>query len=90
MKNFTQSLREDKLNDLHRHCSLNASELEAGKECGCFFCRRMFPAEEVVEFVDDDQTALCPYCGIDSVIVAGPDVKITKELLVALRKKYFW
>lgn len=90
MNKFYHSLTEDKLKDIHRHSSQNASELESGKECGCFFCKRIFPADEVVEFVDEGETALCPYCGIDSVIVTGPDVKITKELLVVLRKKYFW
>ncbi len=81
--------QEEKLKALYRHCSLNASEIKPGKECGCFFCLRIFPADEIVEFVDDDQTALCPYCDIDSVIVAGPEVEISKEILAKLNKKYF-
>ncbi len=80
---------EHKLKDLHLHSYLNASEFESGKECCCIYCQRFFPADEVVEFVDDDETALCPYCGIDSVIVLGADEKISKELLAELNKRYF-
>ncbi len=86
---YQRKMQEDKLKALYRHCSLNASEIKPGKECGCFFCLRIFPADEIVEFVDDDQTALCPYCDIDSVIVDGPDVEISKEILAELNKRYF-
>jgi hypothetical protein len=41
--------------------------------CGCCFCCATFPPTDIVEWVDVDredvgQTALCPKCGIDSVI----------------------
>ncbi len=81
--------QEDKLKDLHLHTSLNADEIKAGKECGCIYCQRIFPTDEVVDFVDEGEAALCPYCDIDAVIVAGPNVEVSKEILTALHKKYF-
>ena len=35
-----------------------------------FYCNRIFDAEKIHEWIDDEngQTAVCPFCGIDSVI----------------------
>lgn len=39
------------------------------QKCGCFFCQKTFQFDEIEEFVDGKlETALCPRCGIDSVI----------------------
>lgn len=81
--------QEDQLKDLHLRTYLNASDFQSGKECCCIYCQRFFPTDKVVEFVDDDDTALCPYCGIDSVIALGADVEVSKELLAELNKRYF-
>jgi hypothetical protein len=52
----------------HKHSSYNRREIEGSAMCGCFFCRQTFPSTEVDEWTDDDDTALCPRCGIDSVL----------------------
>jgi hypothetical protein len=44
---------------------------------GCFYCIPVFDVEEIEEWIDGGQTALCPHCGIDSVlpVIDGqPDV----------------
>jgi len=46
----------------------NINDLEKVDECGCYHCIRTFSVEEVVEFTDQGTTALCPYCGMDSVL----------------------
>ena len=33
-------------------------------ECGCFCCLRTFAAAEVIDWIDDGDTPLCPHCGI--------------------------
>lgn len=40
-------------------------------ECGCFQCLNVFPAAEVIDWIDDGVTPLCPYCGSDA-LVDGP------------------
>jgi hypothetical protein len=50
------------------HASKHRVELEASERCGCFFCFRIFATTDIKTWVDSDQTALCPHCGIDSVI----------------------
>ncbi len=52
----------------HRHSSNHRQEIEASKVCGCFYCLAVFPPASIDEWCDEDGTALCPKCGIDSVI----------------------
>jgi hypothetical protein len=52
----------------HPHASKHRVELEASSQCGCFFCFRVFTTAKITSWVEGNQTALCPYCGIDSVI----------------------
>jgi hypothetical protein len=57
-----------------KHCICHRDEILASDMCGCFYCLAVFPPNEVTEWTDKTvgigQTALCPKCGIDSVIGA--------------------
>ena len=44
------------------------NEIKKSSTCGCFYCLKTFPASEVVEYWDKNQTPVCPKCGHDSVI----------------------
>lgn len=54
--------------ELHRYSLRNRDLFSADHAAGCFHCMKEFMPKQIVEWVDDDRTALCPYCGIDSVI----------------------
>jgi hypothetical protein len=77
----------------HKHAFLNREELLASTSCGCFYCLRIFPPGEIVEWIDTrndiDMTALCPYCGIDSVIGAASGYPITQTFLKAMHQHWF-
>lgn len=48
-------------------------------ECGCFCCLQTFAASEVIDWIDDGDTPLCPYCGIAAVMPGVTDlVKLFK------------
>ena len=81
--------KDDMLKDAHLHTASNATEFEEAKECGCICCGRIFAADEVECFADHGETAVCPYCGCDSLIADLSEIKLTKELLSNLNKKYF-
>jgi hypothetical protein len=49
----------------------NRDQVTAARVCGCFYCLATFPGAAVQAWVDDGKTALCPRCGVDSVL---PDV----------------
>ena len=53
---------------LHELSSKHRSTLEAvGVGC-CFYCGLDFMVEEIKEWIDGAQTALCPHCGVDAVL----------------------
>jgi NAD-dependent SIR2 family protein deacetylase len=61
------------LKAIHAHVMNNRELLGTGGECGCFYCLRTFDAKEVKRWIDNGQTALCPYCGIDAVLSSKVD-----------------
>lgn len=74
----------------HNHSSGHRQELEASAVCGCFYCLATFAPSEIAEWVDeDDQTALCPKCGIDSVIGSAAGYPIATEFLRRMRAYWF-
>ena len=53
----------------HHFCSYNRGAIETmSTQCGCFHCLRTFESKDIKEWTDNNETALCPYCGIDSVL----------------------
>lgn len=81
---------------VHAHCSNHRGTILSGARCGCFYCERIFDPSEIVEWIDEStpeaegQTALCPHCGIDSVIPDRiPGVDLTPALLEELNGFWF-
>lgn len=65
----------------------NRKALEEAGVCGCYHCGEIFPyPKEIPEeyFVDNGQTLICPYCGIDSVIPPTTDIPFNKETLFVI------
>jgi hypothetical protein len=77
----------------HKHCSSHRNEILASEQCGCFYCLAIFQAGEISEWVDEidevGTTAMCPYCGIDSVIGSASGYPITVEFLDAMKAHWF-
>mgnify|MGYP003379225606 FL=1 len=62
--------------------------------CGCFHCKRIFKSDRIgsTDFIEEKSggnTVVCPFCGIDSVIVESDDIKVTKELVLELNNYAF-
>ena len=76
--------------DAHKHSSNHKAELQSDSVCGCFYCMRIFDPAEIVEWVEDSLgTALCPYCGIDSIIGESSGFPITKEFMQRMHDHWF-
>lgn len=68
----------------------NEPMLRRDKRCGCFYCLRIFDPSEIVEWVEDEEkTALCPYCGIDSVIGESAGYPLTRAFLEKMSHYWF-
>jgi hypothetical protein len=77
----------------HQFSSQHREDILESETCGCFCCVKKFDSTDIVDWVDKDekgigQTALCPLCGIDSVI-GNKSIPITTELLVEMEKYWF-
>ncbi len=81
------------LEALHKLSSRNRDLIEGTRHCGCFFCLETFEASAVTEWTPEpnggDVTALCPKCGVDSVLPAREGAKVDREILLAMRAYWF-
>lgn len=74
---------------------MNRGEIEQSTLCGCFVCNLLFPSELIKEWtyelkIDENTTtasAICPYCGGDTVIPESESYTLDKELIEYLYKK---
>jgi hypothetical protein len=78
----------------HKRSSRHRAEIEASTVCGCFCCMKTFAPADIQEWIDTSnlvsaQTALCPHCGIDSVIGDKSGFAITPEFLAEMNKAWF-
>ena len=79
----------DDVTRAHGHSSEHRPELLRSRVCGCFYCLKVFNPENIDEWVDEEQTALCPSCGIDSVIGEASGFPITRAFLTAMKARWF-
>ena len=73
----------------HEKSSNHRSEIERSQRCGCFYCKQTFGPDRIVNWIDKDSTALCPACGIDSVIGEASGIQITEDFLEAMHAAWF-
>jgi len=82
-------LDEAKYKDAHKHSSKHRAEVLASTSAACFYCGRSFPPSSIEEWVDDNETALCPHCGIDSVIGDASGVHLGESFLYLMNEYWF-
>ena len=79
--------------DAHTHSDHHRNEILGSEHCGCFYCLEIFPPSEIREWTDEpdipQSTAICPYCGIDSVLGSQSGYPITEEFLGAMEEFWF-
>lgn len=78
----------------HKTSIFHKDSIIDGSQCGCFHCLATFEPAEITEWTDTAEpdarhTALCPTCGIDSVIGSQSGYPITKEFLTAMQRHWF-
>ena len=73
----------------HRLSIYNKPSIMKSKICGCFYCGKIYPATSIRSFIDNGTTALCPHCGIDSVIADADWKDLTREFLEKMHIRFF-
>ena len=86
---------EDVLEIAHLHSSNNKPELENSSRCGCFSCMRIYDPKLITWYIFDDNpidrlgTAVCPFCGVDSVLGESADYPLSMEFLEEMAGRWF-
>lgn len=80
---------KDKLRMAIKFATSNKVSLAKSEYAACYFCMEIYPAKEVIDFLATEDTALCPRCGIDSVLPDQSPYELTKENLLELHKFWF-
>ncbi len=76
--------------DAHKYSSNHKEELTEDKVCGCFYCLSIFETKEIGEWCSDiTGTAICPYCGVDTVLGESSGYPMTLEFLQEMNDYWF-
>ena len=78
-----------KFEKLHAYASNNKELIKESEYCYCFYCKKQFESKEVVKYLEGENTALCPHCGIDAIIPNNVDEPIDNELIEGMNKYWF-
>lgn len=76
----------------HAFSGNHRPEIESSEVCGCFYCLSIFKPSEIEEWIDEPQggqTAVCPKCGIDSVIGSRSGFQINRGFLERMCDYWF-
>lgn len=79
-------MTEKELAKLSKLSMYNRERLLQGNLCGCYYCGKIYTPEKITEWTDKATTAttaICPYCGIDSVLDeanGGADLDVLERM----------
>lgn len=85
MQKYTET---EELKTLHRTSFGTALDARKSAECTCFYCMSSFPGKDIQNVTverDGRETAICPQCGVDSVL----PVAVDSVTLALMHKVYF-
>ena len=66
----------------------NRRLVEQSQIAGCFHCGKTFSPQDVKQYTDNEQTSICPLCGVDAVLGDMAGFAITEQSLQ--HAKYYW
>lgn len=80
------------LEEAHKSSSSHKNEIKESDLCGCFYCEQTFLPTEIDEWIEENiangETAICPKCGIDSVLSSKFPIT-DNEFLKKMNKLWF-
>lgn len=90
MKQTTNKYGNDYLELAHKASSSHKPEILTTDLCGCFHCEQTFLPSEIEEWIEEKigETAICPKCGIDSVLSSR--YPITEKLFLNEMNEYWF
>ena len=88
---MNKDLLEKDIIDAHKFCTANYDMLSKDSKCGCFYCLEVFSPQKIDFWINDKngKTAVCPNCGIDSIIGESSGYPLTKAFLSKMCGHWF-
>ena len=84
--------RKTILEGYRAHSVNNEIEIIRSKKCGCYFCKKTYSARKVKDWEQGENgraSAICPECGMSTVIGDASGAPLTKELLEEMNKAFY-
>lgn len=82
-------MNEQELQALNQAASQHRALLTASKICGCFWCLSVFGHSEIRQWIQQNNTALCPRCDTEAVIGDVSCPGLNRKTLEAMHKRWF-
>ena len=82
-------MKKLKVQEASTYSIYNMKELKKSKKAGCYHCTSIFDSSDITETVDHGETAMCPKCGIDSVLPESSPFILDLETLAILNRYWF-
>ncbi len=75
----------------HQNCKHNCKQIRRSVFCGCYQCGEIFKPSylQTEDWTDGGETALCPFCGMDSVIGDAAGFPISEVFLSEMKEHRF-
>ena len=74
---------------LHVYSSHNRELILKSNKCYCFYCKSILSSNEIIKYIDNNETALCPKCDIDSIIPDAIDDTIDQKVIDDMNQYWF-
>ena len=84
------------LKEIHNYSGWHEESVKNSNRCGCFSCLTMFPSSEVLDWITEPEncprgpgkTAICPKCGVDTVLPESEHYHLDIDLLKKMNQKW--
>jgi hypothetical protein len=67
----------------------NRQNVKTSQICGCYQCLATFPSQEITQWTDQNETAICPKCQTDSVLPDSCGISLDENNLKEIKKYWF-
>ena len=81
--------KESQLERLNAYSSHNKRYIAVSNKCYCFHCLACVDHSEITEYLDAGQTAICPKCGIASIIPDSIDDTVDEKIISEMHAYWF-
>ena len=82
-------MSEDYIKKAPMYAFKNKEAVMASQTCGCYGCLNIIQVKDIEFWTDDDETALCPKCTLDTLLAESLNIPLDKDTLSKIRNQWF-